>query len=189
MYPKFTMKQAAVSGKSGKSIGARQRRIQMRRSAVHGKGVYAVLPFEAEQQVIEYTGELISWPEALRRHPHDPDQPDHTFYFHIDDKRVIDGGVGGNQSRWINHGCDPNCETEVVDGRVFVKTLRPIEPGEELFYDYRLIIDEPYTSALKKQFTCRCGAQTCRGTMLAPKRERRKATGSKKTGSKKSRND
>ncbi len=172
MYPKITMKQAAAAGKSG---ATRLRRIQMRRSAVHGKGVYALTAFEPEQRVIEYTGELISWPEALRRHPHDPSDPDHTFYFHIDDERVIDGGVGGNLSRWINHGCDPNCDSEVVDGRVFIKALRPIEAGEELFYDYRLIIDERYTPALKKQFACRCGAQTCRGTMLAPKRQKRAA--------------
>ncbi len=171
MYPKMTMKQAAVrGGPNGKPL----RRIQMRRSAVHGKGVYALAPLAPEELVMEYTGELISWPEALRRHPHDPSQPDHTFYFHVDDDNVIDGSVGGNMSRWINHGCDPNCESEVIDGRVFVKALRPIAPGEELFYDYGLIIDEPYTAKLKKQFLCRCGAESCRGTMLAPKKRRRR---------------
>ncbi|WP_418316863.1 SET domain-containing protein [Piscinibacter sakaiensis] len=146
----------------------------MRRSAVHGKGVYALTSFEPEQRVIEYVGEVISWKEALRRHPHDPQDPNHTFYFHIDDSKVIDGGVGGNLSRWINHGCDPNCDTEVVDGRVFVKAVRPIEAGEELFYDYNLVIDERHTPSLKKQFACRCGAASCRGTMLAPKRPSRK---------------
>ncbi len=170
MYPKITMKQAAV--RSG-SNGRNGRRIQMRRSAVHGKGVYALTSFESEERVIEYTGEVIDWNEALRRHPHDPDDPNHTFYFHIDDATVIDGGVGGNLSRWINHGCDPNCDTEVVDGRVYVKARRPIEAGEELFYDYNLVIDERYTPSLKRQFACRCGAQTCRGTMLAAKRSRR----------------
>ncbi len=172
MYPKITMKQAAARKRAN---GSPKRRIQMRRSAVHGKGVYALAPIEPDEQILEYIGETISWPEALRRHPHDPKQPDHTFYFHIDDDHVIDGGVGGNIARWINHGCDPNCETEVVDGRVFVKALRPIAEGEELFYDYGLIIDEPYTPALKKQFLCLCGAETCRGTMLAPKKRRRAA--------------
>ncbi len=169
MYPKMTTKQ--VAGRS-QANGKSRRRIQMRRSSVHGKGVYALASFEPEERVTEYTGELITWPEALRRHPHDPSQPDHTFYFHIDDETVIDGGVGGNIARWINHGCDPNCESEVIDGRVFVKAVRPIEPGEELFYDYGLIIDERYTAKLKKQFLCRCGAESCRGTMLAPKKRR-----------------
>lgn len=170
MYSKKSMTPAAGKKQSGKPGG---RRIQMRRSGVHGKGVFALVPFDTDDLVIEYTGEVISWKEALRRHPHDPSDPNHTFYFHIDDKTVIDGAVHGNVARWINHGCDPNCETEVVDGRVFIKALRPIVPGEELFYDYRLMIEERYTPKLKKEFECRCGAETCRGTMLAPKRARR----------------
>jgi SET domain-containing protein len=146
------------------------RRIQVRRSGVHGKGVFAVAPIARGSRIIEYVGEVISWKEALRRHPHDPSDPNHTFYFHIDDERVIDANVGGNAARWINHACQPNCEADEDDGRVFIKALRNIAPGEELFYDYGLIIDERYTPKLKKQFECRCGSPRCRGTMLAPKR-------------------
>lgn len=146
------------------------RRIQVRLSGVHGKGVFAVAPIAKGEVLIEYVGEIIDWPEALRRHPHDPQDPNHTFYFHIDDGRVIDAKVGGNSSRWINHACAPNCEADEIDGRVFIKALRALQPGEELFYDYGLVIDERYTPRLKKQFECRCGATRCRGTMLAPKR-------------------
>jgi len=148
----------------------RGRRLQVRKSGVHGKGVFAVQPIRKGETFIEYTGEVIGWPEALRRHPHDPDQPDHTFYFHLDEERVIDGLVGGNASRWINHACAPNCEAEDDTGRVWLKALRNIKVGEELFFDYGLVIEERYTPALKKRFECRCGAKTCRGTMLAPKR-------------------
>ena len=95
---------------------------------------------EAGETILEYTGERIDWPEALRRHPHDPKQPDHTFYFHIEGGNVIDALHGGNSSRWINHSCDPNCEAdETAEGRVFIKALRDILPGEELFYDYGLV--------------------------------------------------
>ena len=147
------------------------RRIQVRRSGVHGRGVFALQPIEAGQTLIEYKGEIISWPEALERHPHDPKDPHHTFYFHIDDDRVIDAKVGGNAARWINHACDPNCEADETDGgRVFIKALRDLQPGEELFYDYGLVIDERYTAKLKAQYACRCGSMVCRGTMLAPKR-------------------
>jgi len=146
------------------------RRIQVRRSGVHGKGVFAAAALRKGEVLIEYIGELIDWDEALRRHPHDPAQPDHTFYFHIEDGRVIDANVGGNASRWINHSCDPNCEADEVDGRVFIKALRPIKAGEELSYHYGLTIDERYTPALKKKFACHCGAKACRGTMLSPKR-------------------
>lgn len=146
------------------------RRIQVRRSGVHGKGVFAIKPIASGERIIEYKGEIITWPEALRRHPHDPSDPNHTFYFHIDDKHVIDANVNGNAARWINHACDPNCEADETDGRVFIEALRDIAPGEELFYDYGLIIDERYTAKLKKQYECRCGSPRCRGTMLSPKR-------------------
>ncbi len=159
MYPKTAKPQASAP-----------RRIQVRRSGVHGRGVFATQALRRGEVVIEYRGELIDWDEAMRRHPHDPAQPDHTFYFHIEDGRVIDANVGGNAARWINHSCDPNCEADEVDGRVHIKALRAIRVGEELSYDYGLSVDERYTPAVKRRFACHCGAPQCRGTMLSPKR-------------------
>ena len=148
------------------------RRIQTRRSGVHGKGVFAIQDIGEGEAIIEYVGAIITWKEAQKRHPHDPADPNHTFYFHIDEKHVIDALVGGNSSRWINHSCDANCEADEEGGRVFIKALRDIAPGEELNYDYGLIIDERYTPKLKAEYPCWCGAKTCRGTLLAPKRRR-----------------
>lgn len=145
------------------------RRIQTRRSGVHGKGVFALADLAEGETIIEYVGEVISWREALRRHPHDPTDPNHTFYFHIDEKHVIDAKHGGNSSRWINHACKPNCEADEDAGRVFIKALRNIEAGEELFYDYGLIIDAVHTKKLLAEYPCWCGAKKCRGTLLAPK--------------------
>jgi SET domain-containing protein len=161
------------------------RRIQTRRSGVHGKGMFAVQDLAEGETLIEYVGEVISWKEALRRHPHDPTDPNHTFYFHVDEKHVIDAKHGGNSSRWINHSCAPNCEADEQKGRVFIKALRNIPAGQELFYDYGLIIDAKYTKKLKAEYPCWCGAPTCRGTLLAPKDkdEQKKA---KKKSSKKS---
>ena len=174
MYPIKSMTQAgAAKTPRAKKVTAAVnggRRIQVRRSGVHGKGVFALAPIPKGEVLIEYIGEVIDWPEALRRHPHDPSDPHHTFYFHIDEKHVIDAKVGGNAARWINHACEPNCEADEVDGRIFIKSLRPLKPGQELFYDYGLIIDARYTPKLKKEYECRCGARKCRGTMLAPKR-------------------
>ena len=149
------------------------RRIRTRRSGVHGKGVFAVQDIAEGEVIIEYVGEVISWAEAQRRHPHDPQDPNHTFYFHIDEDHVIDALYGGNSSRWINHACDANCEADEVEGRVFIKALRNIHAGEELNYDYGLIIDERYTPKLKAEYPCWCGTKTCRGTLLAPKRGKR----------------
>ena len=170
MYRNETMTQAKATNGHETKIPGGGRRIQVRRSGVHGKGVFALAEIPKGEILIEYKGERITWPEALRRHPHDPSDPNHTFYFHIDDKRVIDAAFGGNAARWINHACQPNCEADETEGRVFIKALRKLRPGEELFYDYGLIIDERYTPKLKKQFPCHCGAPKCRGTMLAPKR-------------------
>ncbi|GLU35190.1 SET domain-containing protein-lysine N-methyltransferase [Trinickia caryophylli] len=146
------------------------RKLVVRRSGVHGKGVFAVAPIKADERLLEYKGERISWREAERRHPHNPDEPNHTFYFALEDGRVIDGNVDGNSARWINHSCAPNCEAEEVDGRVFIRALRDIGAEEELFYDYGLVIDARQTKKLKKEYACRCGARKCRGTMLAAKK-------------------
>jgi uncharacterized protein len=64
----------------------------------------------------------------------------------------------------------PNCQADEQGGRVFIKALRDLHPGEELFYDYGLVIDERYTPKLKREYACRCGSPLCRGTMLSPKR-------------------
>jgi hypothetical protein len=143
------------------------RRIQTRRSGVHGKGVFALTDFAKGETIIEYVGEIISWKEALRRHPHDPTDPNHTFYFHIDEKHVIDAKYGGNSSRWINHSCKPSCEPDEENGRVFIKAIRDIKAGEELNYDYGLVIDAPMTPELKLEYPCWCGAKKCRGTLLS----------------------
>ena len=140
---------------------------------MHGKGVFALQDIAEGEDLIEYIGEVISWAEAERRHPHDPQNPNHTFYFHIDEDHVIDGLHGGNASRWINHACAPNCEADQQGNRVFIRALRAIAAGEELSFDYGLIIDERYTAKLKAEYACWCGADECRGTMLAPKRRRR----------------
>ena len=163
--------QAGIDAAAAPSRGPR---LQVRDSRVHGKGVFARRPIRAGERVGEYRGERIDWQEALRRHPHDPAQPNHTFYFSVDDGHVLDGNVGGNLLRWINHACTPNCRAEEVASggrtRVFAYALRDIAPGEELFYDYGLVVDQRHTARLKRDYACRCGSPDCRGTMLAPKR-------------------
>lgn len=160
-----------------KTAAAGGRRIQVRRSGVHGKGVFALVDIPKGERIIEYVGEIISWDEAQRRHPHDPEDPNHTFYFHVDEERVIDALHGGNASRWINHSCGPNCEADEDDGRIFIKSLRRIKAGEELNYDYGLVIDEPLTPELKAEYPCWCGTPQCRGTLLSSDLESAEARG------------
>jgi SET domain-containing protein len=140
----------------------------VRNSAIHGRGVFATRSIRKGEEIIEYRGQRVDWDEALTRPDSDPDNPFHTFFFSLDDGRVIDAGVRGNAARWINHSCKPNCKTrEDEDGKVFIYARRDIEPGEELAYDYRLTVDGKLTKRERAYFTCRCGARKCRGTMLA----------------------
>lgn len=145
------------------------RRFQTHRSSVHGKGVFATQPIVEGEIIVEYKGQVITWAQAQKRHPHDPQDPNHTFYFHLDDRHVIDALYGGNSARWINHACNPNCEAVERNGRIFIQALRNIETGEELNYDYGLMLDARYTAKLKAEYPCWCGAGNCRGTLLAPK--------------------
>ena len=149
----------------------RRRRFAVRRSSIHGKGVFALRRIRKGERIIEYKGERISHAEADRRYEaeHEADDP-HTFLFTVDDKIVIDAARGGNSSRWINHSCSPNCETEDDDGRIYIEALRDIRPGEELTYDYLLYLDERHTPAAKRENRCFCGSRRCRGTMLKAKR-------------------
>lgn len=141
--------------------------LEVRASEVHGKGVFAAERIAKDSEIIAYTGEIISWEEADARHPHNPAEPNHTFYFSLEDETVIDGAAGGNDARWINHSCEPNCQAFESDDGVFISSMRTIRSGEELTFDYALVIDETITDELKEEYACRCGSIQCRGTMLA----------------------
>jgi uncharacterized protein len=141
----------------------------VRASRIHGKGVFATTKLSKGDLIVEYKGQRIDWETALARHPHDPSQPNHTFYFSLDTGDVIDANVRGNAARWINHSCAPNCEAREQDGRVYIHAKRSIQAGDELFYDYGLVLDEDYTEQTRLDYRCLCGAKRCRGMMLAEK--------------------
>jgi SET domain-containing protein len=143
------------------------RRITVRRSPVHGRGVFALTRIEAGERIVEYKGARVPWKEAQRRYARSGAEAGHTFFFDLDDGRVIDGAQGGNSARWLNHSCAPNCEAEQIGNRVFIRALRDIEAGGELFINYQLTVEGRHTAAVKRLYACRCGAAACRGTMLA----------------------
>ncbi|SAL86135.1 nuclear protein SET [Caballeronia choica] len=143
------------------------RRITVRRSRVHGRGVFALTPISAGEEIVEYKGEQVSWKQAQRRYERSGAAEGHTFFFDLDDGRVIDGAIGGNSARWLNHSCAPNCEAEQRGNRVFIRAIRDIEAGGELFIDYQLTVGGRLTAAVKRVYACRCVSRRCRGTMLA----------------------
>lgn len=144
-------------------------------SPIHGTGVFARRKITVGTCIIEYRGERISWEEAERRAEKTGQPVNHTYFFSLSDGRVIDGGRRGNEARFINHACEPNCEAmEHEDGRVFIYAMQDIERGEELHYNYALIYEGRHTPAIKRAFACRCGTPGCQGTYLAPKRPDKK---------------
>jgi uncharacterized protein len=152
------------------SIASRKRRVSVRRSPIQGRGMFALRPIRKGARVIEYVGERISHREADRRHTSEDGWSPHTMLFTVDGKTVIDATDEGNSARWINHSCRPNCEAVDDGGRIYIEAIRDIRPGDELTYDYNLLLDEPHTPAAKKAHPCRCGALRCRGTLLGQKR-------------------
>src|SRR6201996_6605971 len=142
----------------------RLRRITARRSSVHGKGVFALQPIAPGERLIEYKGEVTSWRRAAARQR---SEAGHTFVFGLSDGRVIDGSRGGNSARFLNHACTPNCEAIETGERVFIHAVTAIEPGEELFIDYGLVVDGDITDDIGRQYACRCGSPACRRSMLA----------------------
>ncbi|WP_295968020.1 SET domain-containing protein-lysine N-methyltransferase [uncultured Xanthomonas sp.] len=153
------------------------RKIAARKSRIHGNGVFAVLPLKKGERVIEYKGRRRSHAEVDLDEAGDV-ETGHTFLFTLSDDYVIDANYEGNDARWINHSCAPNCEAVIVEAegddrrkdKVVIEALRDIKPGEELTYNYGITLAERHTPRLKKIWECRCGAKNCTGTMLQPKR-------------------
>lgn len=143
---------------------------EIRPSGIEGLGAFATERIAPGVRLIEYAGERLTPAAAEARYPDAEGERHHTCLFAIDDEVVIDAAVNGNEARFINHSCAPNCDAVIDAGRIWIETIHDIEPGEELAYDYAYVLTERHTPAAKRRYPCHCGAATCRGTILARKR-------------------
>lgn len=178
-FPEEPLKSPSPSAKSKKSAKSAQSKtlstrakthpilkekshphVVVRHSAIAGRGAFAKKNLKKGQVVIEYTG-------TVRKEVDEDDVRGGDIYlFGLDRGYLIDPSRGGNQARFINHSCEPNCETQKKGKRVFVEAMRPIKKGEELTYDYLMDIGRKPTAQDKKNFPCYCGSAGCRGTLL-----------------------
>ena len=143
----------------------------IRSSAIHAAGCYTTMNIRKGTFVVEYTGPRISPEQADEIYEGKPT----TYLFGLKNgKEVIDGH---GTAMFINHSCDPNCETDEIDGRVWVIAIRDIKAGEELTYDYML-----YDGSEEDPEPCYCGSKDCRGTMYSPEEIRRQRRNSKNNG-------
>ncbi len=137
---------------------------------MQGRGAFATRVIPAGVRLCEYGGERLTPKEADVRYPEAEGVRHHTFLFAIDDDVVVDAAVDDYVAKWINHSCDPNCDAVIDDGRIWIESIRAINPGEELAYDYAYVLPTRHTLKARQQFPCHCGARKCRGTILAKKR-------------------
>jgi hypothetical protein len=152
----------------------KQAQVEVRNSPVHGSGVFALRKIRKGTTVIEYLGDRVTHEQVDERYADKLETDSHTFLFTVNSKIVIDAGSNGNDARFINHSCDPNCESTIKKKRVFIEAIRTIQPGEELNYDYAIGRDSDDAANVDEIFACRCGAANCRGNMLEPRKKPRK---------------
>ena len=147
----------------------------VRDSHIHGRGVFAARRIRKGTRIVEYTGERISNKEADRRYDDTRMKRHHTFLFTLDSKTVIDGAIktGGGDASFINHSCEPNCEAVITGRKIFIHALHTIEPGEELAYDYQYERTGKNDAELEKFYVCKCGAPSCRGSIMKPAKKKK----------------
>lgn len=134
--------------------------LAVRTSGIHRQGVFAEERIPSRRTVIEYTGERISRREAKRR----SNSRAMVYLYRVNKYWALDGAVGGSGAEYFNHSCDPNLRTRIIHGRIYYRSKRQIEPGEELTIDYNFSPDI-------KKAPCRCGSPKCRGTINRLKKQ------------------
>jgi uncharacterized protein len=152
-------------------------KIEVRRSKIHGSGVFAAQNIKKGEFIIEYKGLLRTHAEVDAAYDGE-DETGHTFLFTLNEDYVLDANINGNEARWINHSCAPNCESSHIEDpggdvrkdRIVIEAARAIKTGEELSYNYGIRLAERHTPKLKKLWACLCGSPKCTGTLLQPKR-------------------
>ena len=155
------------------------RAIEVRRSPIHGNGVFAARAVRSGQRLVQYRGLVITHDEADNLYDGTVESG-HTFLFTLNERYIVDANRRGNDARWINHSCAPNCEAVIVEDpagdpardRIFIQAVRDIAAGEELTYDYGIVLDCRQTARIKALWACRCGQPACTGTMLKPKKRK-----------------
>jgi hypothetical protein len=159
---------------------ASQSYFEIRSSPIQGRGAFATRRIRKGTRLIEYVGERISHAEADRRYDDDGMKRHHTFLFTLNNRTVIDAGVGGNEARFINHSCSPNCEAVIDSGHIYIESIKTIPPGTELVYDYQYERAPDADESDEARYPCRCGSPECRGTILAPPKRKRAAASAKR---------
>ena len=130
-----------------------------KKSGINNWGLFAGQDFKKGDKVIEYKGK-----KYTHKQVEEDDRFDNSkaiYLFTLNKKTVLDGDTKSNTAKYINHTCDPNCEVDIIRGKIWILAIQDIKKGDELSYDYGFGYDEDY-----KQFRCKCGSKNCCGYIV-----------------------
>ena len=139
---------------------------EVRNSKIHGKGIFAKIDIPKNSKVIEYVGEKVTKKESDRRFEQTLEKSEkdnskgEVYLFELDDEYDIDGDISWNTAKWINHSCEPNCETEIEGDKIWIVSTKDIKKGEEICYNYGFGWEE------HEDYPCKCGTSKCVGYIL-----------------------
>ena len=141
---------------------------KVKKSKIHGSGVFATKNKKKGTRIIEYKGEKIKKSEGDKRSERrikkflDSKETGSVYIFELNKKYDIDGSPEYNKARYINHSCDPNCEVDIIDDKIWISSIKNIKKGVELSYDYGYEFDEDF-----RDHPCKCGSQSCVGFIIS----------------------
>ena len=142
---------------------------QVKKSKVHANGVFATKKISKNTKIIEYIGEKINRSEGNRRSEKrikkylNSNKTGSVYIFELNNRYDIDGSFNYNKARYINHSCNPNCEVEIIDGHIWIVSIKNIKKGEELSYDYGYEFDKDDF----RDHVCKCGSKDCIGFIIS----------------------
>ena len=141
----------------------------VKKSKVHGSGVFASKDIAKGVKIIEYIGDKITKSEGDRRSELrikrylNSKKTGSVYIFELNERYDIDGSPLRNKARYINHSCNPNCEVDIVRGHIWISSIKGIKKGEELSYDYGYEFDrDDYQDHI-----CKCGSKNCIGYIIS----------------------
>ena len=142
---------------------------KVKKSKVHGHGVFATKDIRKNTRVIQYIGEKVSRVEGNRRSEErikkylNSKKMGSVYIFELNKNFDLDGSPLYNKARYINHSCDPNCEVDILDGKIWISSMKKIKKGEELNYDYGYEFDKSDF----RDHICKCGSKNCIGFIIS----------------------
>ena len=130
-----------------------------KKSGINNLGLFAQGDIKKGEKVIEYKGKKFTHKQVEENDRFDNSKA--IYLFTLNERYVLDGDTKTNTAKYINHSCDPNCEVDIINGKIWIIAIKDIKKGDELSYDYGFGYDADF-----RQFPCKCGSKNCCGYIV-----------------------